>query len=159
MGRGIPKWQDVVPADYLLNCWTQLSSASETPASPVCICVPVPRIYVCTRVFVSPVLVCVSVCVCVQPTAGTEVKVTTCEMWINQKRRYKCPQARWDWTVYLRGVPVHDLNVEMTASDNSGWWFQKSEITSRDINKFTISAVFLCFYQEVGMKSLRSHLE
>ena len=33
-------------------------------------------------------------CVCVQPTAGTEVKVTTCEMWINQKRRYKVPTGQ-----------------------------------------------------------------
>ena len=51
------------------------------------------------------------------------------------------PQARGDGSMYHCGTPVQNRNEERMVSDSPGQWFQKSTITSRDINKLTVSAV------------------
>ena len=69
------------------------------------------------------------------------------------------PQAQGDWSVYLCGSLVQNRNEERMASDISGHWFHKSTITSRDINKLTVSAVltrffFFFYYQPFSMTDL-----
>ena len=53
---------------------------------------------------------------------------------------------------------LQDKDVEKMARDNSRLWVHKPGITSRDINKLTVSSVLLCvFVWVMGMEGFRSH--
>ena len=89
---------------------------------------------------------CVCVCVCVH---GSFPLQTQRRRWQNMRygatRRggTRGSQTRGNWSMHLFDAPVQDRNEERMTGDNTEQWLCKSAVTSRGINKPTVSAV-LC---------------
>lgn len=102
---------------HLPHCWTQASSATETPVLPVCVYVPVSCTCECTQACLCHLCVCVCV-----PVSGP----LQTQRWRRQNMRcgatrrggWRHPQTRGDWSENLRSAHFQDRSEERMASDN-----------------------------------------
>ena len=109
---------------HLPYCWTQASSATETPVFPVCVCVAVPSSCMFTQVCLCCLYLHVFLCVC--PHQKQRWRWQNMRLGGTRRGGTRHPQTRGDWSVYLCGAPVQNRNEERMAIDISGQLFQKS---------------------------------
>lgn len=126
---GIPKGQDILPADVISHIAGHSTISSwnvNVPCLHLCPC----ALYMCVDVlyvFVSTVFVSASRCVCV--SSALQTHRWRPKMWDVAQLEEEAFTDLGECSVYLCGVTVQEKNEEMMVIDMSGRWLHKYGVT------------------------------